>query len=71
MAVVGATDTKRKKNDMAFSTNNKANEDKITTVVSVPRRQVDLLNIYIPAYVSEVPDEIKDLLWQIHRQINI
>lgn len=71
MGAVGATGTKRKQHDMGFTTNNKANEDKITTVVNVPRKQVDLLNIYIPAYATEVPDELAELMWQIHRQINI
>lgn len=53
---------------MSF-TSVKADEPKTTAVVHVPNKKIDLLNIYIPAYATTLPDELSDLLWQIHRQI--
>jgi hypothetical protein len=49
--------------------NFKQNEPKTVVVVSLPKKRIDLLNTQIPAYAVTLPDEVADLLWQVHRQI--
>lgn len=48
-------------------TNIKADEPTLVSIVRVPRKKIDLLNIMIPAYAVTLPPELADLLWQIHR----
>lgn len=57
---------------MAQGFSTKRPETKQRLVVSVPNNQddVDRLLLHISAYAGEVPEDVADLLWQVHRKLN-
>lgn len=39
-------------------------------VVSIHHDKIESLKLHISAYAGEVPEDVADLLWQIHRKLN-